>query len=130
MSFISKVIIAVVLFEGSFLLWYLLMSISMWRGSRGNGRDEVAAWLSMVDLSRFLGVGWFVLFLLFVFDLQTAQVIPGRLLWFLVIRVILLLFKAFAVSKLAWHLRGKEVWEKIYARSKKMWYYLFGGPHG
>ena len=130
MPFASKVIIAVAVFEGGFLLWYFLMSISMWRGSKGNGRDKVAAWLSMVDLSRFLTVGWFTLFLFYAFDLQTAQVIPERLLWFLGIRVMLSLFKALAVSKLAWHLRGREVWERAFAKLKEMWHYLFGGSHG
>lgn len=122
MPFASKVIIAVAALEAGFLLWYLLMFLSMWRGSKGNGRDKVGAWLSMVDLSRLIRILWFVLFLLFAFDLQTAQFIPSRLLWFLAFRVMLSLFKALAVTKLAWHLKGKQIWaeaEKVFQRFKR-----------
>lgn len=122
MPFVSKVIVVVALFEVGFLLWYFLMFLAMWRGSKGNGRDEVGAWLSMVDLSRLIRILWFVLFLLFAFELQTAQVIPSRLLWFLGFRVMLSLFKTLVLTKLAWHLKGKQVWaeaKKVFERFKR-----------
>lgn len=92
-----------IFFEASFILWYVVMTITLFRGLRRDF-DALTAGMAAVSVARLLATLWMIALLYLL-----AAPAAGQLEWLLVIKLALDLVMTAAITFFMWHLQFKPL---------------------